>query len=140
MGIKSGYFKERLHVDLTEGRCDRRTLSDEFIENTLSVWNIQPESAKKVGHPAPFPIELPFRLIQLYSFQGDIVIDPFCRSGSTNIAAEKLKRKHIGIDIQPNYVKHANKRLNEFIIKMMTEIPKTIMIIYFRRMGEFSLF
>jgi DNA modification methylase len=69
-----------------------------------------PESAKKIGHPAPFPIELPYRLIQLYTFKGDIVLDPFIGSGTTAIAALKADRKYIGYDNDPEYVKLAEER------------------------------
>jgi site-specific DNA-methyltransferase (adenine-specific) len=75
------------------------------MEWTKSVWTMNPESAKKVGHPAPFPIELPYRLIQLYTYKGDIILDPFMGSGSTAIAALKSDRKFIGYDIDPEYIK-----------------------------------
>lgn len=68
-------------------------------------------SARKVGHPAPFPIELPRRLIQLYTFEGDIVLDPFCGSGSTPIAAIKAGRNYIGYDIKEEYVELSEKRI-----------------------------
>lgn len=84
---------------------------DQFMEWTKSVWTIKPESAKKVGHPAPFPIELPYRLIQLYSYQGDVVLDPFVGSGSTAIAALKSDRKFIGYDRNPAYIELAKKRI-----------------------------
>lgn len=72
---------------------------------------MNPESAKKVGHPAPFPIELPFRLIQLYTFKGDVVLDPFMGSGTTAIAALKAGRKYVGYDIDPEYIKLAEERI-----------------------------
>lgn len=84
---------------------------EQFMEWTKSVWTINPESAKKIGHPAPFPIELPYRLIQLYSYKGDIVLDPFMGSGSTAIAALKSERKYVGYDIDPEYVKLAEARV-----------------------------
>ena len=62
---------------------------DEFLELTKSVWTFGAEPARKVGHPAPFPVELPYRLIQLYTFAGDVVLDPFMGSGQTAIAALK---------------------------------------------------
>ncbi len=65
---------------------------EQFLEWTKSVWTMNPESAKKVGHPAPFPIELPYRLMQLYSFKGDIILDPFMGSGTTAIAALQAGR------------------------------------------------
>jgi len=68
----------------------------QFMEWTKSVWTMNPESAKKVGHPAPFPVELPYRLVQLYTFKGDVILDPFMGAGSTAIAALKSERKYVG--------------------------------------------
>ena len=76
-----------------------------------SIWEMQPESSKRVGHPAPFPLELPMRLIKLYSFVGDVVLDPFVGSGTTLIAAHKLNRKSVGYDVNPEYINLANKRI-----------------------------
>jgi len=87
---------------------------EDFMEWTKSVWSINPESAKKVGHPAPFPSELPYRLIQLYSFSGDIVLDPFMGSGTTALAALMSKRKYIGFETNPDYIHLAQKRINQF--------------------------
>lgn len=84
---------------------------EQFLEWTKSVWTMNPESAKRVGHPAPFPVELPYRLIQLYSFKGDIVLDPFMGSGSTALAALQAERKYVGYEINPEYVALAEKRL-----------------------------
>ena len=84
---------------------------EQFMEWTKSVWTISPESAKKVGHPAPFPVELPYRLIQLYTYKEDIVLDPFMGSGSTAIAALKSQRKYVGYEIDPDYVKIAEARI-----------------------------
>lgn len=84
---------------------------EQFMEWTKSVWTINPESASKVGHPAPFPVELPYRLIQLYTFKGEIVLDPFMGSGSTALAALKAERKYIGYEIDPEYVKIAQARM-----------------------------
>lgn len=87
---------------------------EQFMEWTKSVWIMNPESAKKVKHPAPFPVELPYRLIQLYTFKGDIVLDPFMGSGSTAIAALKSERKYIGYDVDPAYVKIAQERITPY--------------------------
>ncbi len=87
---------------------------EQFVEYTKSVWSMNPESAKKVKHPAPFPVELPFRLIQLYSFKGDIVLDPFMGSGSTAVAAVKSNRFFVGYEINEEYRKTAIKRIEEF--------------------------
>ncbi len=87
---------------------------DEFLEYTKSIWRFNAESAKRVNHPAPFPVELPYRLTQLYTFADDVVFDPFCGSGSTCIAALQAHRQYIGVDINPDYVEHANERIELF--------------------------
>lgn len=88
---------------------------EQFMEWTKSVWTINPESARKVGHPAPFPVELPYRLIQLYTFQGDVILDPFIGSGTTAIAALKADRKYIGYENDPAYVKLAQERISPYL-------------------------
>ena len=96
----------------------RSTISrDEFLELTQSIWRFPPESAKRVGHPAPFPIELPLRLIKLYTFEGDVVLDPFIGSGTTAIAALMANRYYIGYEINEEYVKLAEKRIKDFLLK-----------------------
>jgi len=84
---------------------------DEFLEYTKSVWQFNTESAKKVKHPAPFPVELPRRLIQLYTFEGDIVLDPFMGSGSTAIASIISNRNYVGYDISEEYCTTADERI-----------------------------
>jgi len=84
---------------------------EEFMEWTNGLWTFSGESKKKVGHPAPFPIELPKRCIKLFSFVGDTVLDPFLGSGSTLIACALLNRKGIGVEIDENYCKIAKNRL-----------------------------
>lgn len=84
---------------------------EQFMEWTKSVWTMHPESAKKVGHPAPFPVELPYRLIQLYTYTGDIVLDPFMGSGTTAIAALKSGRKYVGYEDNPEYVRLIKERV-----------------------------
>ena len=86
---------------------------DEFMESTLSIWNINPEKAKKIGHPAPFPIELPKRFINLYSFKDDLVLDPFIGSGTTAVASKILQRNYVGYEINKDYIEIADKRLRE---------------------------
>lgn len=88
---------------------------DEFLEFTKSVWRFPAERARQVGHPAPFPVELPFRLIQLYTFEGDVILDPFVGSGTTCIAALKTKRKYVGYDNEKEYVDLAMRRINTFL-------------------------
>lgn len=84
---------------------------DEFLETTKSLWTFGAESAKRVGHPAPFPLELPRRLIQLYSFLGDVVLDPFAGSGTTCLAALRSGRHFVGYEKNKTYVKLARKRI-----------------------------
>lgn len=86
---------------------------EEFLEFTKSVWTFSAEQATRVGHPAPFPEELPYRLIQLYTFQGEIVLDPFMGSGQTAISALKTGRCYVGYEINDTYVKLAEKRIAE---------------------------
>ena len=85
---------------------------DEFIQWTQSVWTFPAVNAKKIGHPAPFPVELPHRLINLYSYEGDVVLDPFCGSGSTCIAAIRNNRRYIGYDIKEEYIELSNRRID----------------------------
>ena len=84
---------------------------DEFLEFTKSVWQFPTESAARIGHPAPFPVELPRRLIQLYTFAGDIVLDPFMGSGTTAIAALESGRHFVGYEIDPAYAAQARERI-----------------------------
>jgi len=92
----------------------RSTLSrDEFLEYTRSVWTISAESARRVGHPAPFPVELPYRLIQLYTFEGDVVLDPFMGSGQTAIAALRSGRRYVGYETEREYIRLAERRIKE---------------------------
>ena len=86
---------------------------DYFIQWTKSIWTFPAVNAKRIGHPAPFPIELPHRLINLYSYEGDVVLDPFCGSGSTCIAAKQNGRNYIGYDINPKYIELSERRLND---------------------------
>jgi len=80
---------------------------DEFIEYTMGVWNMASAKKSKVGHPAPFPEELPYRCIKLYSYRNDIVLDPFVGSGTTCRVAKRLGRRYLGFDISEDYVKLA---------------------------------
>jgi len=93
---------------------------EEFLEFTKSVWTFAAEPATKVGHPAPFPVELPYRLIQLYTFEGEIVLDPFMGSGQTAIAAVKTRRHYVGYDINEEYTRLAERRIKEFSLSLNT--------------------
>lgn len=93
--------------DCGESDIDR----EEFMAATLSVWEIPPESAKRVGHPAPFPLALAERVIRLYSYVGDVVLDPFAGSGTTCVAAALHGRHYIGFDIDPVYCALAEERI-----------------------------
>ena len=100
-------------------RGDREnTISrEEFLEWTRSVWDFPAVSAKKIGHPAPFPEELPHRLIQLYSFRDDVILDPFAGSGTVCLAALKDNRKFVAYDIDPEYVRLAEARISSCMRK-----------------------
>ena len=84
---------------------------DEFVDATIDVWDIPAESATRVGHPAPFPVELPRRLIELYTYRGDLILDPFVGSGSTAVAAVRTERHYIGFDTDEEYVALAERRI-----------------------------
>jgi site-specific DNA-methyltransferase (adenine-specific) len=86
---------------------------DEFLDWTKSVWTFPAVSARQIGHPAPFPQELPRRLIQLYTFKGDVVLDPFAGSGTTCLAARDLDRVYVGYEINPEYHELAQQRLKD---------------------------
>jgi site-specific DNA-methyltransferase (adenine-specific) len=85
--------------------------NDEYLQATLDVWEMPPERATLVDHPAPFPVELPQRLIELYTFEGDLVLDPFLGSGSTAVAAARTGRRWVGYDTEPAYVETARRRV-----------------------------
>ncbi len=108
------FSKETFERKKTSEKND--TISrEEFLSFTRSVWYMKPAPAKKIGHPAPFPVELPYRLIQLYSFKGDVVLDPFMGSGQTAIASLMVGRYFVGYEINPNYCALAKKRVEEFL-------------------------
>lgn len=95
-----------------EGLPHRSSLStDEFMEATLDVWDMGPESAQRVRHPAPFPLELPRRLIDLYTYEDDLVLDPFMGSGTTLVASVLCGRRPVGYDLNPDYVDLARSRV-----------------------------
>jgi DNA modification methylase len=90
-------------------------MTEDFMALTLDIWEIPPESARRVGHPAPFPVELPEQLIRLYTFENDLVLDPFMGSGSALVAAARLRRRYVGYDLDPAYVDIARARVAEEI-------------------------
>ena len=110
--------KGRFERALTPAQREKRGLphestisKDEFLEATTDLWEMPPESATRVNHPAPFPVELPERLIHLYTYKGDVVLDPFMGSGSTAVAAVRTDRHHVGYDLDPDYVARAEARI-----------------------------
>jgi DNA modification methylase len=103
----------------SKGRMDRvrtglATIErEEFLESTLSVWHMPPESARRIGHPAPFPVALPRRFIELYTYAGDIVLDPFLGSGSTAVAAVEAGRRFVGYELDRTYARLARRRVRQ---------------------------
>jgi len=102
---KGGFSRQAGDRQSTIGR-------EEFLEWTKSVWSFPAASAQQVGHPAPFPEELPRRLIHLYSFLGDLVLDPFSGSGTTCLAARRAGRHFVGYEIEKAYLDLALERLS----------------------------
>ena len=90
---------------------------EEFLEFTKSVWTFPAVSARSVGHPAPFPVELPRRLIQLYTFEGEAVLDPFMGSGQAAIAVLDTSRRYVGYEIEADYVRLAQRRIRQFSLE-----------------------
>lgn len=104
---KGDYKRERHQKENTISK-------EQFMEWTKSIWTMNAESARRIGHPAPFPEELPDRLIQLYSFKGDIILDPFIGSGTTALSAVKANRNYVGYDISEEYIALAQKRIHNY--------------------------
>jgi len=94
---------------------------DEFMEATTDVWEMAPESATRVGHPAPFPVELPQRLIDLYTYRDDLVLDPFVGSGTTAVAAVRTGRRYIGYDTDKGYITAARSRVADEVARLVQE-------------------
>lgn len=112
-------------------RADRRLPSDssmtreDFMENTLDVWEIPAESATRIGHPAPFPIELPARLIELYTYRDDLVLDPFVGSGTTAVASVRAGRHYVGYDLDKSYIELAEHRVEQERRRLLRETSST---------------
>lgn len=112
---KGDYKRER------ENKVNTIT-KEEFMEWTKSIWVMKAESAKRIGHPAPFPEELPSRLIQLYTFKEDVVLDPFMGSGTTALAALKADRKYIGYEINQEYITISQKRVEAYRSQLLLSL------------------
>jgi DNA modification methylase len=100
--------------------------SDEFMEATTDVWEIASESATRVGYPAPFPVELPERLIQLYTYRRDLVLDPLMGSGTTAVAAVRTDRHYVGYDTDPVYVERARERVDVERANVSARVPPDV--------------
>lgn len=106
-----------------EGR--ESTISrDDFLEFTKSVWEFPPQSAKQVGHPAPFPVELPKRAIALYTFSGEVVLDPFMGTGSTALAALQSGRSYVGYDLSSEYIEISKARVEAQVSGKKFKLPE----------------
>lgn len=111
-----GRFQRALTVEQRRQRDlphEATIATEDFMALTLDVWQTPSESARRVGHPAPFPVELPEKLIELYTFAGDLVLDPFMGSGSTLVAASRTDRRYVGYDLDPGYVELATARVHD---------------------------
>jgi site-specific DNA-methyltransferase (adenine-specific) len=108
---------DRAHTQRQRGvlglPSEASSFRDEFMEATTDIWEIAPERATRVGHPAPFPVELPERLIHLYTYRGDLVLDPFMGSGTTAVAAVATDRHYAGYDMEPAFVAAATQRVED---------------------------
>ena len=118
---KGNYKLPRTKSERADGRVDT-VPRDDFIKHTKSIWSFATERASRVNHPAPFPIELPRRCIELYSFVGDVVLDPFNGSGTTCVAAKQHGRHYIGVDLSEEYCSTAERRLDEVEPFVLDEI------------------
>ena len=122
--LSKGNYKRERTKEEKQGKKDTIT-GEQFSEWTGSIWTMKTESARRIGHPAPFPVELPYRLVQLYSFTGDIVLDPFMGSGTTAIAALQSERKYVGYEINQEYIDLSIRRIRRAEKKLGT-MPELI--------------
>ncbi|MCH1540240.1 MAG: site-specific DNA-methyltransferase [Candidatus Poseidonia sp.] len=118
---KGNYKLPRTKAEREDGRLDT-VPRDDFIQHTKSIWSFATERASRVNHPAPFPVELPKRCIELYSFAGDIVLDPFNGSGTTCVAAKQYGRHYIGVDLSAEYCTVAEERLSTTESPILEEV------------------
>ena len=109
------FSKETFSSPKVDGR-EATMESEEFLELTRSVWSFPAEPARRVGHPAPFPVELPYRCIQLYTYAGEVVLDPFMGSGSTAVAAARTERAFVGYETDAAYCEAAAQRAREALL------------------------
>jgi len=113
----------RDHWKKTSGSGQSDITGEEFVEWTNGVWNFSGVSGKRIGHPAPFPVELPRRCIKLFSFVGDTVLDPFLGSGTTLVACAETNRVGIGVEISPEYCDLARRRIGQVQARLPEEAP-----------------
>ena len=118
---KGDYKLKRDKKERAEGRIDTIP-RDDFIKHTKSIWSFPTERASRVNHPAPFPVELPKRCIEMYSFVGDVVLDPFNGSGSTCVAAKATGRTYVGVDLSPDYCEIAEQRIQSTEVWVAPEV------------------
>ena len=108
--IFSKYTFQRKNIFKRENSITK----EDFLTWTKSIWAFPAVSARQIGHPAPYPIDLPYRLIQLYTYKDEIVLDPFMGSGQTALAALKSSRQYVGYEVNAEYVQMALRRIAEF--------------------------
>jgi site-specific DNA-methyltransferase (adenine-specific) len=127
------FSKGQWKLEGNPNNCDLD--SEEFMKYTRSIWAFAPESRKKIGHPAPFPEELPYRLIKFYSYKGNIVLDMFAGSGTTGLVAKKLERNFILIDNSLEYCELAAKRIEqEFQLSLFDTHSSSMEIITYEKL------
>jgi len=102
-------------IDDLPSKLENRKFSLPLNEFFSNIWEFNSESAKRVNHPAPFPVELPYRIILMFSKRGDLILDPFIGSGSVAIAALIAGRNYVGYDIKQEYVDLANERIENYL-------------------------
>lgn len=107
---KGNYKLPRTKSEKENGRVDSIQKED-FISQTKSIWSFPTERASRVNHPAPFPVDLPRKCIEMFTFEGDVVLDPFLGSGTTAVASKLTGRRYIGADLSDEYCKIAEKRI-----------------------------